>query len=141
MANYTATIPSSWTREQTFDYLADFRSVAEWDPSMESALLLSGVAGQVGATYQLEMKVLGKTSTLVYECIELERPARFVVRSESEGMVSTDTVTVAEDASVTYDAQIDLSGVKKLADPVVDLGLHRASEKARKSLEVKLASR
>lgn len=140
MANYTATIPSSWTCEQTFDYLADFRSVAEWDPSMERCTLLSGEPGTVGATYELVMKQMGRETTFVYETVEVVRPERIVLHSTTDSMELTDTITVAEDASVTYDAQIDLSGVKKVADPLVDLGLHRASDKARDSLKEKLST-
>jgi hypothetical protein len=140
MPNFEATIPSTWTRERTFDYLADFRSVAEWDPSMQSATLVAGQPGEVGARYELVMSTLGRETTLVYEAVEVQRPERFVMRCETDSLVSVDTITVAEDAAVTYDAQLDLKGLKKVADPAMQVGLVLASERAKHSLEEKLAT-
>ena len=143
MASFDATIPSTWTREKTFDYLVDFRSVAEWDPSMQSATLVSGEAGTVGARYELVMSTLGRETTLVYEAVDVERPQRFVMRCETDSLVSVDTVTVTEGTDgveVTYDAQLDLKGLKKVAEPAMQVGLVLASERAKSSLEEKLST-
>lgn len=140
MPHYTATIPSSWTREQTFNYLADFRTVAEWDPSMESVELLSGEPGHLGARYRLVMSLLGKSTELEYEATEVQPPERFVMRCDTDKMLSVDTVTVAADAAVTYEAELDLKGALKLAEPVAQVGLTRASDRARDSLKEKLST-
>ena len=42
MANYTATVSSTRPPDEVFAYLADFRSVAEWDPSVRSAVHVNG---------------------------------------------------------------------------------------------------
>ena len=142
MAHYDATIPSSWTPEQTFDYLADFRSVVEWDPSIPEATLVSGTPRQVGAVYELVLEVLGRRTPLRYEAIEVEQPTRLVYRAEIDSILATDTITIGHDGTtttVTYDAQLELKGVRKLADPLMQVGLRRESEKARKGLEAKLA--
>lgn len=139
MATYEATVPSTWSAQETFDYLADFRSVADWDPSMESAELISGDAGKVGARYRLTMSMLGHSTELEYEAISVQPPHEFVVRSESSAMVSTDTVTVAPDASVTYHAELELRGVRKLVAPWAQLALNIASTRAKRSLERTLA--
>ena len=39
MARYQATLTSPDSREAVFDYLADFRSAAEWDPGVKAARL------------------------------------------------------------------------------------------------------
>jgi hypothetical protein len=143
MASFDATIPSGWTQDQTFDYLADFRTVQEWDPSMTAARLVSGEPGQVGARYELVMSTLGRETTLVYEAVTVERPHRFVMRCETDSLVSVDTVTVdSKDGrvEVTYDADLDLKGLRKLGEPVMQVGLVLASERAKRSLEEKLAS-
>jgi hypothetical protein len=44
-----ATVPASRSDEETFDYLADFRSTAEWDPSITKAVLLDGTPGEGSA--------------------------------------------------------------------------------------------
>ena len=140
MATFNATIPSTWTRERTFDYLVDFRSVAEWDPSMQSATLVSGTAGEVGSRYELVMSTLGRETTLVYETVEVHRPERFVLRCETDSLVSVDTITVAEDGAVTYDADLELKGLRKVAEPAMQVGLVLASERAKRSLEEKLTT-
>ena len=143
MAHFDATIPSGWSRERTFDYLADFRSVADWDPSMQSATLVSGTAGQVGARYELVMTTLGRETTLVYEAVEVDRPERFVMRCETDSLVSVDTVTVADGpdgVQVTYDADLDLKGLRQIAEPAMQVGLVLASERAKRSLEETLST-
>ncbi len=42
MARYTATVTSPASCEAVFDYLADFRSAAEWDPGVRRAPPLPG---------------------------------------------------------------------------------------------------
>ncbi|MBV9487093.1 MAG: SRPBCC family protein [Frankiaceae bacterium] len=138
MADYIATVPSAWSREDTFDYLADFRNVAEWDPSMERAELISGEPGKVGSTYRLTMSVLGVSTNLDYETVEVQRPERLVMVSESDAMTSTDTIRVDADSSVTYFAHLDLHGLRKAADPLAEVLLERVSDRAAKSLAAKL---
>lgn len=143
MAHYDATIPSSWTPQQTFDYMADFRHVAEWDPSIPEVTLVEGVPGEHGTTYEVWLEVLGRKTPLLYTCVEHRRPERLVFRAETDHVTSTDTITVGigpEGTTVTYDAQLDLHGVRKLADPVAGIALTRASDRAKAGLEVKLAS-
>jgi hypothetical protein len=140
MADYEATVSSSWTREQTFDYLADFRHVAEWDPSMRSADLLDGEPGSVGAHYRLVMGVVGREIKLTYEATEMDRPRRFVMRCDNDAMTSIDTVTVADDATVTYRAEIEMKGLTRIVDPIIQVGLTRASDNAKESLAAMLGS-
>lgn len=143
MAHYDATIPSAWTPEQTFDYMADFRHVAEWDPSIPEVTLIEGEPGERGTTYEVWLEVLGRKTPLLYTCVEHQRPSRLVFRAETDSVTSTDTITVDRGptgTTLTYDAQLDLHGVRKLAEPVAEVALTRASERARAGLEVTLAS-
>ncbi|MCU1602048.1 MAG: Polyketide cyclase/dehydrase [Frankiales bacterium] len=142
MPSFETTIPSGWDQARTFDYLADFRSVAEWDPSMTSATLVAGTAGEVGARYELVMSTLGRESTLVYEAVAVERPHRVQLRCETDSLVSVDTITVAagqDGVQVTYDAQLELKGLKATAEPALQVGLVLAGERAKKTLASTLA--
>ncbi len=143
MALYETTVRSTWSRERTFDYLADFRHVAEWDPTIESSELTAGTAGEAGATYDVTFSVAGKTSTLSYQAVEVNSPASIVMKAETDAMLSLDTITVAPDGDgvlVTYRAELTLKGARKLADPLADFALHRAGDKAAEQLEKRLAS-
>jgi len=107
---------------------------------MKSATLVAGSPGEVGSRYELVMSTLGRETTLVYETTEVQRPERFVMRCETDSLVSVDTITVSEDVQVTYDAHLELKGLKKVAEPAVQVGLVLASERAKLSLEEKLAT-
>jgi hypothetical protein len=146
MASYTATVSSTRPPDEVFAYLADFRSVAEWDPSVRSALLVSAddpVA--IGAIFRVTIKTTLSELVLDYTTIELDRPDRIVLRGEDTSMVSLDTIVIRDDghggADVTYDAKIELKGVRKLADPLLQLAFKRLGDNARDGLRGQLNPR
>jgi len=146
MAGYTGTVSSVRPPDEAFAYLADFRSVAEWDPSVRSAVLVNGDDPiTVGAKFRVTTKTTLTEVALDYTTIELERPSRIVLRGENNSMVSVDTIVIRDDeqggAEVTYDAQIELKGVRKLADPLLALGFKRLGDKARDGLRDNLSRR
>ncbi|MCW3041641.1 MAG: Polyketide cyclase / dehydrase and lipid transport [Solirubrobacterales bacterium] len=142
MASYSATVPSSRAQDEVFTYLADFRSVAEWDPSITSSTHTSdGQPIQVGARFEVVTSVLGHETALTYETVELERPGKIVLRGENDACVSIDTITIAPSGTgceVTYDAEIELKGVRKVADPLMGVALGRLGAKAKDGLREQL---
>jgi uncharacterized protein YndB with AHSA1/START domain len=143
MAHYQTTVRSAWSRERTFDYLADFRRVADWDPSIESSELTGGTAGEPGATYDVTFSLAGKHSTLPYEAVEVNSPSSIVMKAETDAVISLDTITVEqadEGVLVTYRAELTLKGARQLADPIADFALHRTGDKAAEQLAQRLAS-
>lgn len=142
MAEFEATITSARGRVDTFRYMADFRSVAEWDPSVEGAALTSGAPGETGATYEVTFSTGRGTMTLPYVAKEVASPDRIVLRAETDSMISLDTITVSEDSGrvqVHYHAKIELKGVRKLATPFAGIALSRAGKKAAAGLTEKLS--
>lgn len=145
MATYSATVSSPRSADDVFAYLADFRCVTEWDPSMkESTLLGAGDPVMVGARFHIVASTTAKDVEIEYETVELERPRRIALRGENDTMVAMDTITIADrpggGCDVTYDVDIDLKGARKLADPLFSVGLKRMSDKARDGLAEKLAT-
>lgn len=143
MANYTATVSSPRPADEVFAYLADFRSVAEWDPSITESTHINGDDPvKVGAMFRVVTSTKTKDVVLEYTTEELERPRRILLRGENDTMISTDTITVEDRADggcdVTYDAEIELKGARKVADPLLSLGFGRLGDKARDGLEAKL---
>ena len=136
MARYVARVPTSLSQEEVYAYLADFRSITQWDPSISDAELVSGTPGEVGARYRLTMR--GKTE-LVYDTLEAQTPSRLVYRAETGTFVSLDTVTVTPDGTLEYDARLTLKGLLRLADPVMGIVLKRLGDKARDGLVRELA--
>lgn len=143
MAHYQTTVRSAWSRERTFDYLADFRRVADWDPTIESSELTGGTAGEPGATYDVTFSLAGKQSTLPYQAVEVNSPSSIVMRAETDAVVSLDTITVDQSDDgvlVTYRAELTLKGARALADPIAEFALHRTGDKAAEQLAQRLAS-
>lgn len=143
MSNYTGTVESPKPVEQVFRYMADFSNTSDWDPNITAATVTSaGDPVAVGATFHV---VQGSGLTKVeldYETIELVDGRKVVLRSETDSLVSIDTITVAPKGSgseVTYDVDIELKGARKLAEPVMAVMLKRIGDQARKGLQEQLA--
>ena len=140
MARYVATVDSSLSAEEAFDYLADFTSVTEWDPTAASAEQLSGRVGE-GAEFRVVVRFAGAENEFVYRTLEFVRPTKLVLRAESSTVVSLDTITIEPRPSgcaVTYDAKLDPKGAMKLAGPVLGLLFKRLGNNAKAGLEREL---
>ena len=74
MARYRTTVDSTAPAADVFDYLADFASVALWDPGVRSAELISGTPGTSGAWYRVVAGFLGRAVPLDYEILAAEPP-------------------------------------------------------------------
>lgn len=146
MANYTATVTSPRPADEVFAYLADFRTVQEWDPSITASEHINGDDPvKVGAMFKVTTSTKLKDVVLEYTTTELERPHKIVLVGENDTTTSTDTITIEERADggcdVTYDAELELKGARKLADPLLDLGFQRLGDKAKQGLAEKLQLR
>ncbi len=93
MAHYRGAIDSKRSVEETFDYMADFRSVTEWDPTAIEAEMLGDGPGE-GTRFRVVVRLAGRENEFLYTTLEYERPRRFVLRAETSTVVSEDTVTV-----------------------------------------------
>ncbi len=147
MADYTATVTSPRPADEVFAYLADFRTVQEWDPSITGSEYLNGDDDpiKVGALFRVTTSTKLKDVVLEYETTELERPRKIVLVGENDTTTSTDTITIEEQpdggCEVTYEAVLELKGARKLADPLLDLGFQRLGDKAKEGLAEKVQLR
>lgn len=143
MARYQATLNSPESREALFDYLADFRSAAEWDPGVKAARLRGGEPGKAGAEFEIISRFAGRYVPLVYRAVEVDRPRRVLLVAESSCLVSRDEITVDHyddgGTAVTYSADLRLRGPLRLFDPVLQVVLNRIGDHARDGLAEKLA--
>lgn len=143
MASYHDTIQGSKTPEAAFDYLADFTSTLDWDPSVDRAERLDDGPVGPGSKFKIVTRFAGRDVELVYEIVEYDHPRRVVLRGENKTTVSIDTIEVAPDGAgctVTYDAQLELAGPLKLADPLVHLIFQRLGAKAAAGLRTHLSN-
>ncbi|MEO8091092.1 MAG: SRPBCC family protein [bacterium] len=141
MPRYLGIISTPRPREEAFDYLADFASVAEWDPSVVEAHALDSGPPRVGSRLKVVVRTAGRETPFTYEIEELERPARVVLRAETAAVVSLDTITFAANAAgtdVTYDADLRLKGPLRLLELPMRVAFKRLAENAKAGLEREL---
>jgi hypothetical protein len=143
MSSYTATVSSIRPPDEVFAYLADFRSVADWDPSITSSDHVSGDDPvKIGATFRVTTRTTLRDVVLEYTTTALDSPEKIVLRGENVLMVSTDTITINVKAgggsNVTYSAKLRLKHGLALFDPLLQLGFNRLGDNARDGLNAKL---
>lgn len=142
MAQYKGTVTSPHAAAEIWSYLADLRSIAEWDPSVEEIQLVSGDPGTVGARYQLEVRFLRSRISLPYVTVAVESPTRVVFTAETESLTVRDEARILSHAdggsSVVWDAELRLKGARRLLDPLLRLGFSRLGSRAARGLAERL---
>jgi hypothetical protein len=142
MARYTGTVTSPQSAAETWSYLADLRSIAEWDPSVEGIRLVSGDPGTVGARYLLEVGFLGGRVRLPYVTVTAEPPHCVVFAAETESVTIRDEARIQPMAdrgsSVVWDAELGLKGARRVLDPLLRLAFNRLGGRAARGLGERL---
>jgi carbon monoxide dehydrogenase subunit G len=142
MARYVDAIDLPIPVEEAFDYLADFSRTAEWDPGVEEAHRLSKGKVRVGSRFNVLVSFLGQRIPLEYEITEFDRPSRLVLSGGDSSVSSIDEITfVARPGGtrVTYEARIHLVGMRRIADPLVDILMQRVGRLAVRGLRERLS--
>jgi hypothetical protein len=142
MARYVGTVSAPVEAQRAFDYLADFSSVREWDPTVVRAEMVKGPPGE-GAEFLVVVRFAGRELDFTYTTIAFEAPHRLVLRAESSTVISEDTITVGAapgGCEVTYEADLRPKGLMKLADPVLGLMFKRLGDNAAAGLRRELAA-
>jgi len=133
MARYRASIETLWTADEAFAYLSDFSTSAEWDPGVvEAERVGDGAAGE-GAEFCLVAEFLGRRTALTYRVVESEPPRAVTFVGENATVVSRDRITfetIAAGTRVSYDADLRLKGLLRLADPLLALAFNRVGDRA-----------
>jgi len=119
MAHYRASIHIPQPREDVFAYLSDFSTTREWDPGVVEAKRLNGQAVGEGTEFRLLAEFLGRKNELTYRIVEYDPPHAVTFLGENATVVSRDTITfesTAPGTRVTYDADLALKGMLRIAD-------------------------
>lgn len=135
MPQQIVTVSTDRSPEDVFAYLADFRSVAEWDPGVSSAELASGTAGEGDAAYDV---TTSSGIQLRYEVTEFIPGHRFTLVADNGRFRSVDVISVergGEGAVATYDATLTFSGSLRFLSPLLAPVFKRVADKAAAGLE------
>ena len=143
MARYVDAIDVPVPVEEAFDYLADFSRTADWDPGVSDAERLGSGPIGVGSRFRVVVSFLGQSLPIEYEIATYERPTRLVLRGGDDGFRSIDEITFVprgRGTRVTYEARLELSGIRRLADPLLDLVFQRIGRQAARGLRERLTA-
>lgn len=144
MARFVDAIDLPLTVEEAFDYLADFSQTAEWDPSVVEAERLTDGAVGLGSRFRVVVSFFGRRLEYEYEITTYERPSRLVLTGGDESLRSVDEITFVprkDGTRVGYEARLELAGIRKLADPLVDALFQHTARLAARGLRERAAVR
>lgn len=133
MARYVVNVNTPLTPDEAFAYMADLRHFAEWDPGVRRVEQVAGDGGGADAAFDVDVSTPGRTITLRYEVVTYEPPATVVAVAKNSMLTSRDTITVRPEGAgsiVTYDAELTLNGLLRLADPALALAFKRIGDRA-----------
>lgn len=133
MAHYRASIDTKRPRAEVFAYLSDFSTTREWDPGVVDAERLNGQTVGEGSEFRLVARFLGRKNELTYRIVEYDPPVAVTLLGANATVVSRDRITfeiTAQGTRITYDADLALKGLLRIADPVLGLAFSRVGDRA-----------
>ncbi|HSM65648.1 MAG TPA: SRPBCC family protein [Ilumatobacteraceae bacterium] len=143
MARYVVHVRTPMPAAEAFEYMADLRNFAEWDPGVDRVEQVTGDGGGPGAAFDVSVKVPGRTMTLRYDTIAFDAASTTMTAfAENAWLTSEDTIIVESDGDgsiVTYDAVLRLKGLLGLSDPLLRLTFGQIGDRAAAGLVDALA--
>ena len=139
---YRREIEVPTTPGETFAYIADFTTTAEWDPGIAEARRLTPEPTAVGSRFEVVALFRGNKQRFEYVVTEFEDGTRVVLRGEGEKASSDDVITVAASANGTrvgYEVDLRLKGVLRVAELFLKSTLTRMCDDAVDGLAARLA--
>ncbi len=110
--------------ETALAYIADFRTLTEWEPSVQTATQTHGQGPGSGARYDIRMSLFGSESTMQYQCTEYAS-AYAILEGAGDGFTAYDRIDVrATDSGseVTYFTDIRLlTSNGRMLEPVISV--------------------
>lgn len=108
--------------EDAFAFVADFANSMHWDPGVATSERLDEGPLRVGARYRLGVRMRGRVAPMEYRVSVLEPPHRVVLLGEGSGVSAVDDIRfepAGQGTKIDYMADIRLSGVARLAQPLL----------------------
>ena len=94
MARYVTSLRTERSPSDAFNYMADLRNFAEWDPGVRKVTQISGDGGGPSATFDVTVASVGRDMKLRYVTKEYAPSSALLVIAETSKLISTDRITV-----------------------------------------------
>lgn len=137
----TETVETDLHIEATFDYVANFENVVEWDPGVTAARKITGGDPRVGTEYDLEIQYGSSPLSMTYRITEWDPPRRVVLEGDGSRSFAIDRISFFPTATgtvVEYRADIRLKGVYRAAEPFLGKLFRRVGDGAREGMDRRL---
>lgn len=138
---YKITFPVKAKAAAALAYIADFRTLTAWEPSVQKVLQTSGEGPGVGAAYRVTMRFAGRESDMTYQC-ETYAADHAILRGEGDGFTAYDRIDVRAlegGSEVTYFTDIQLqTRLGRVLEPLISLLFGRNVRRAAKQLQQSL---
>ncbi len=143
MPRYVVTVPSSWSPDRAYSYMADMTNYVEWDRGILRVTQTKGSGGGEGAVYEVTTRGFGgRDMLLTYETTEHDGSTNVLLVGKNFMFTSVDRITVAPSATgcdVTYDAKLTFNGLLAPLNLPLGLVFNKVGDAAAKGLRKKLA--
>lgn len=143
MPRYVVTVPSSWSPDRAYSYMADMTNYVEWDRGIMRVTQTKGSGGGEGAVYEVTTRGFGgRDMLLTYETTEHDGSTNVLLVGKNFMFTSVDRITVAPTATgcdVTYDAKLTFNGMLAPLNLPLGLVFNKVGDAAARGLRRKLA--
>ncbi|MGV1036666.1 MAG: SRPBCC family protein [Candidatus Nanopelagicales bacterium] len=146
MAHFRTTVESAASPAEAFALVADFSNIAQWDPGVISSERLDSDSVGVGSRFRVISAFGPRRIPLDYHVLEWNPNHRAVLEARTRDFRSYDVISTAPTtlgSAVTYDALLELNGVRKILEPVLSATFQivgrRAESGMRKALRTAAA--
>jgi carbon monoxide dehydrogenase subunit G len=122
--------------EVVIKYLKDFGNAEQWDPGTESCRRIDCGPIEVGATWHNVSKVIGLKTELIYT-LNVLSSHKLVFVGANDTATSIDSIIARPSGTgteLTYNAEIEMRGLAKLAAPAVKFIFERLGTDTKKQL-------
>ncbi len=137
MPHYTTTVPSVWSPEVAFEYMADLRNFRHWDPGVKATAQVTGSGSGSDASFDVTVGGVLRDIVLRFETIEHSPPFRVVVRATNRVISSLDEIDIRptpDGSEIVYKAALDFHGVWRPLNPLLGLVFKRIVQRAANGL-------
>lgn len=133
MARYVARIRTPRPPAEVFDYMADVRNFAEWDPGVRRVVQVVGEGAAPDAVFDVTVANPGRDLTFRYRTVVFDAPNTVHLLATTRLFTSDDRVSVTPDGDgsiLVYDARLRLNGPFGLGDPLLGVAFSRVADRA-----------
>lgn len=133
MTRLKETAHTSLSKGEAFAMVAEFENIDQWDPGVVRSVKRSPGDPGVGTVYDLELSYRGRSLEMAYTVTDYTPNDRIVLEGAGGVVKAVDVISFADDGDgtmVTYEAELTLTGLAKLLQPLMKGRLNAVGEAA-----------